>query len=114
LGLRLEDCNDFLLSMHFKDCLLNLTSFCKLTLKHTMFKACNLQEADFTEADLTSSIFENCNLSRAIFEKTNLEGVDFRTSFNYSIDPEMNRINKAKFSIAGIAGLLDKYNIEIE
>jgi len=32
---------------------------------------------------------------------------------NYSIDPEKNKIKKARFSTAGIAGLLDKYDIEI-
>jgi hypothetical protein len=43
-----------------------------------------------------------------------LEKADFRTSYNYSINPEVNRIKKAKFSTAGIAGLLCKYDIEIE
>jgi hypothetical protein len=37
-----------------------------------------------------------------------------RTSYNYSINPEVNRIKKAKFSTTGIAGLLHKYDIEIE
>jgi hypothetical protein len=37
-----------------------------------------------------------------------------RTSFNYSIDLERNRIKKAQFSITGIAGLLDKYDIDID
>lgn len=50
----------------------------------------------------------------AIFKNTNLESVDFRTSFNYSIDPDLNRIKKAKFSLSGIAGLLNKFDIEIE
>jgi hypothetical protein len=50
----------------------------------------------------------------ATFESTIIEKADFRTSFNYSIDPEKNRIKKARFSLAGIAGLLDKYDIEID
>jgi uncharacterized protein YjbI with pentapeptide repeats len=75
---------------------------------------CNLQETDFSEADLTSSIFDNCDLHRAIFYNTNLEKTDFRSSYNYSLDPERNRIKKARFSRLGITGLLDKYNIEIE
>jgi fluoroquinolone resistance protein len=69
---------------------------------------------DFTNSDLTGLVFENCNLFGAIFENTILEKVDFRTSFNYSINPEINRIKKAKFSMVGIVGLLDKYNILIE
>ena len=43
-----------------------------------------------------------------------LEGVDFRSSFNYSIDPSLNRIKKARFAISGLPGLLDKFDIEIE
>jgi len=41
-------------------------------------------------------------------------GVDFRTAFNYSFDPEINKIRKARFSYPGVCGLLQKYNIEIE
>jgi uncharacterized protein YjbI with pentapeptide repeats len=72
-----------------------------------------LQEVDFSEADLNSSIFDNCDLMRATFENTILEKVDLRTSYNYSLDPELNRIRKAKFSMSGIVGLLNKYDIEI-
>jgi len=43
-----------------------------------------------------------------------LEKVNFLTSYNYSIDPENNRLKKAKFSMNGLAGLLGKYDIEIE
>jgi uncharacterized protein YjbI with pentapeptide repeats len=69
---------------------------------------------DFTETDLTESLFENCDLARATFANTMLEKTDFCTAYNYSIDPDLNRIKKAKFSTAGIAGLLDKYDILIE
>lgn len=73
-----------------------------------------LHEVDFTEANLTGSQFDACDLARALFENTILEAVDFRTSYNYSIDPTINRIKGAKFSQAGIAGLLDRYDIEID
>ncbi|WP_435357676.1 pentapeptide repeat-containing protein [Emticicia sp. SJ17W-69] len=82
-------------------------------MKATKFKNCKLHEADFNETDLTAAIFENCDLAGAIFEKTILEKADFRTAFNFSIDPELNRIKKAKFSLTSIKGLLDKYNLEI-
>jgi uncharacterized protein YjbI with pentapeptide repeats len=85
-----------------------------MKLKKTGFNNCNLQEADFTETDLTSSVFENCDLYRTVFYGTILEKADFRSSFNYSFDPERNRIKKARFSRLGVTGLLEKYNIEIE
>lgn len=73
-----------------------------------------LHEADFTEADLSGSLFENCDLARAIFQNTILEKADFRSAYNYSLDPGMNKVKKAKFSTAGLVGLLDKYDIDVE
>jgi len=114
LGLRFEDCDDFLFEVNFENCLLNLSSFYKMKIKKTGFKGSHLSETDFTEADLTSAVFDNCDLTAAKFEHTILEKVDFRTSHSYSIDPELNKIKKAKFSVHGVVGLLNKYDIEIE
>jgi hypothetical protein len=47
------------------------------------------------------------------FENTNLEKADFGTAYNYSINPNLNRIKKAKFSLPAVTGLLDQYDIEI-
>jgi len=44
----------------------------------------------------------------------NLTLVDFTTSYNYSIDPGINKIYKAKFSFPGVMGLLDKYDIIVK
>jgi uncharacterized protein YjbI with pentapeptide repeats len=76
--------------------------------------ACSLREVDFTSADLSETVFERCDLTMAIFSQTNLEKADFTTAFNYQIDPEQNRMKKARFSPEGIAGLLVKYKIVIE
>ena len=52
--------------------------------------------------------------SRARFENTIMENADIRTSFNYSINPELNRVKKAKFSLSQITGILVEYDIEID
>jgi fluoroquinolone resistance protein len=114
LGLHFENCNEFGLAFSFENCQLSHSSFYRTKIKKTNFKNSLLKEADFTECDLTGSVFQNCDLAGAIFENTILEKADLRTSFNYSIDPENNRIRKAKFSILEISGLLDKYDIEID
>ena len=114
MGLRFENCNEFLFSVDFEDCRLSLSSFYKRRIPKTNFTGCNLREVDFSEADLNSSVFDNCDLSGAIFEKTILEKADLRTSFNFAIDPEVNKIAKAKFTINGVGGLLNKYDIIIE
>ena len=79
-----------------------------------MFRNCNLEEVDFTDAILTSSLFDNCNLKNSIFDQTNLEKVDFRTSFNIKLKPDINKIKGAKFSKANVIGLLDDYKITVE
>lgn len=114
MGLHFYNGNNMLFSAGFDNCILNFSSFYKMNLKKTEFKNCTLHEADFTEADLTSAMFHNCDLLKATFENTILEKADLRTSFNYSIDPNINRIKKAKFSIPAVIGLLDKYDIQIE
>lgn len=114
LGLRFDSCNEFGLSFSFDSCQLNHCSFYKTKIKKTIFKNSQLQETDLAEADLTNVVFDNCNLIQAIFDHTIIEKADFRTSYNYSIDPENNRIKKAKFSILGVSGLLEKYDIDIE
>ena len=114
LGLRFDTCNNFGLSFNFEQCILNHSSFYQAKLKKTTFQNTQLQEVDFTECDLKNVVFDNCDLARALFENTTLEKADFRTAFNYAIDPENNRIKKAKFSLVGVSGLLHKYDIQIE
>jgi uncharacterized protein YjbI with pentapeptide repeats len=114
LGLYFQNCNPFGLSVSFDSCNLSHSIFNKTKLKKTIFKNTQLHEVDYSECDLSGAIFENCDLMRATFINTMLEKADFRTSFHYSIDPEMNRIKKAKFSLISLPGLLNKYDIEID
>ncbi len=114
LGIDFEVCNPFGLKMIMENCILNHCLFFKTKIRKTTFKDCHLHEADFTECDLTSTVFENCDLTRATFERTILEKADFRTAYGFIIDPELNRIKKALFSIENISGLLTKYDIHIE
>jgi uncharacterized protein YjbI with pentapeptide repeats len=112
--LRFDDCNKFLLSFEFENCILNFSSFYKLKIKNTHFNNCKLEEVEFVGTDLTNSVFKNCDFRKAAFENTLLEKADLRTSFNFSINPETNKISKAKFSKQNIIGLLDNYKIIVE
>jgi len=114
MGLQFDECNPFLLAFRFVNCQLNLSAFYGLKLKNTRFENCILNEVDFTDTNLSGSTFKNCDFSGTMFGNTNLEKADFRTSVNFSINPETNRITKARFSTENITGLLDKYNIRIE
>ena len=83
-------------------------------MKKASFIDCSLKEVDFAETDLTQALFKNCDLLNASFVETVLDKADLRSAINYSFDPELNKIKKAKFSHAGVVGLLTKYDIVIE
>jgi uncharacterized protein YjbI with pentapeptide repeats len=114
LGVHFDACQHLGLAFSFEGCQLTHSSFFKLKIKNTQFKNCILQEADFAEADLTNAVFSDSNLSGAIFDHTALEKSDFRGAYGYAIDPDINKIKKARFSLSGIPGLLTKYDIYID
>ncbi len=113
LGIQFTNCDERL-SFRFEHCVLNHSSFHKTNVKNTSFIHTQLQDVDFSECDLSQSVFDHCDMLRAVFENSNLEKADFRTAMNYTIDPDSNKIRKAKFSIYGLSGLLSKYGIQIE
>jgi len=58
-----------------------------------------LKETDFSDVNLSASVFSDCDLTG-----TN----------NYSIDPEFNKLKKAKFSAFNLGGLLYKHQLDID
>ncbi|RZK68969.1 MAG: pentapeptide repeat-containing protein [Pedobacter sp.] len=114
LGLHFDAVNDFGLGISFENCMLNHSSFYKKKLKKIVFKSCSLQECDFSQCDLTAAHFQDCDLLTATFDDTILEKTDFRTAYNYTLDPERNRVKKARFFTNGLAGLLQKYDIIVD
>jgi uncharacterized protein YjbI with pentapeptide repeats len=99
---------------NFTNCLLDYAKFYKLKMKKMRFTGCSLVAADFMETDLTEAIFDNCDLRRTVFIKTIANKTDFSTSYNYTIDPEQNKLKKAQFSADGLKGLLEKYDLVIK
>jgi uncharacterized protein YjbI with pentapeptide repeats len=114
LGISFNACADFMFNVYFQECLLDYTTFSNKKMPKTKFNSCSMKETTFIGTTLTNSVFENCNLDNAIFNDCQLAGADFTTAYNYKIDPEFNPMKKAKFSIQGIPGLLDKYDIKIQ
>ena len=111
IGVQFDTCNTFLLAFKFTLCIMNYTSFYSLKIPETNFKECSIVEADFTETDLSKAVFEACDLSGTVFSKTKLLKADFRSSVNFTIDPEQNGMSGAKFSLESLPGLLQKYDI---
>jgi len=114
MGIQFTKCTDFMFTVSFNDCILDYASFSNKKMPKTRFSSCSMKEVSFIGSDLSGSIFDNCNLENSIFNETQLKEVNFLTAYNYKIDPEYNPMRKAKFSMEGIPGLLDKYDIKIQ
>lgn len=114
MGLDFSSSNSFLFSMSFQDCLLDYSTFIYKKLKKTNFIDCSLKDVDFSNTDLSLTIFKNCDLANATFQDCILEKTDFRTSRNYTFDPSENKIKRTKVAHSALAGLLEKFDLDIE
>ena len=113
-GLNFFEAYGLVMSVSFEKCALDFCSFHGLALKQTAFNECSLHSAVFTQADLTGACFTRCDLARAVFHQTRLDKADFSSSYNFVIDPDDNSLKKTRFSALNLAGLLEKYDLEIE
>jgi len=113
MGVIFSECRDFLFSVQFESCQLDYASLMNRKMPKTKFIKCSMKDANFSQANLSGSLFDECDLSGTIFNKTDLSFTNFTTAYNYSIEPELNNLKKAIFSIHGLGGLLDKYGIKI-
>lgn len=114
MGINFESCNPLLFDINCEGSQINFCTFYQMSLKKSIFKSCTMHEVDFTETNLSESAFPNCDLKGTHFERTILLKTDFRTSFNFSIDPENNQMKGARFSKESLSGLLNKYQIKID
>lgn len=107
-------CSKLIFEVRFYDCILDFSKFYALKIKGTPFMDCSLIAVDFMAADLTEVLFENCDLYRAEFAKAIANKANFKTSFNYTIDPKATQLKKAVFALEGIKGLLYKHDIIVK
>lgn len=111
MGITFNKANEHLFIVDFNHCILNYSSFRERRMPNFIFHHCEMQEVDFEYTNLTGAVFDHCMLQRSRFEHTILNRADFRTATHYTIDPEKNKMKNAKFSLEGVAGLLEKYKI---
>ena len=99
--------------LEFRNTDISYSSFGSLKLHNTNITNCKAKEVDFTECDLSDSDFKESDFYRSIFYKTNLSGASFVGAKNYAIDPLINKVTKAEFSLPEVLGLLDYLEIKI-
>ena len=107
-------CDKLIFEIAFNHCILDFSKFYTLKIKGTFFRQCSIVAVDFMGCDLTGVVFEACDLYRSEFDKAIANKADFRTSFNYTINPEKTKIKKAVFALEGLKGLLTKHEILVD
>lgn len=113
MWLKFVDITQLLSHFNFYDCSISLCSFYGLTLKWTHFEDCKIIETDFSNTYLENAKFSYCDLLKSIFVRCNLKNTDFTGSYNFAIDPTLNKFGKTKFSRENSIGLLQHLDIEI-
>lgn len=113
MGIAFEYCEDFLFEVKFDDCVLDFSSFANKKMQKTKFIKCSMQDVNFAGTHLLKAVFDDVNLNGASFDRTNLSEADLSKAYNFSIDPELNSVKKAKFSLKDAGGLLEKYNLKL-
>lgn len=106
-------CDKLIFEVYFKECNLDFSKFYTLKLRKTTFVDCSLVAVDFMSANLTEVVFDNCDLYRSEFAGANATKANFKSSYNYTIDPTKTKIKKAIFSLKEVKGLLFKHELFI-
>lgn len=87
--------------------------FFAMDLRRIEITECEAREVNFENADISKGKFNGTNFISSKFKNTNLSASDFREAMNYDINPEFNKIKKAKFSMPEVMTLLQCFDIEI-
>jgi uncharacterized protein YjbI with pentapeptide repeats len=114
LGLDFTKVSKFLFSVKFERCILDYILFNKNLLKKTCFSMCSIKEATFVDCIMEEAKFLQCNLQETRFEGCDLRKADFSSATGYVINPQLNKIKKAKFSYPDLLVLLDGFDIIIK
>lgn len=97
----------------FIQCMLNNSSFFKLTLQELVMEECKAHEVDFREGNFCEANFTFTDFTHSLFGKTNLSNADFTDATNYYIDVYQNDIKNAKFCRLEAVNLLESLGIEL-
>jgi fluoroquinolone resistance protein len=96
------------------DCLVEMCNFSGLNMREVRFEGCTLRKCTFGETDLRDSTFGYSDLEGTAFHHADLSRADFTRARNYTIDPSVNKVNKAKFSVPEVLSLLRGFDIVLE
>ncbi|GAB1483233.1 hypothetical protein MASR2M78_20490 [Treponema sp.] len=92
-----------MLLCNFSDLHMKKNKIINSVIEECFFQSTFLVEANFSGSTFSDTLFHNCDLQKANF-------LDAR---GYNIDPVVNKVRKAKFSVPEVLNLLNGFGIEI-
>ncbi|MCP3967235.1 MAG: pentapeptide repeat-containing protein [Lentisphaerae bacterium] len=113
-GIDFCDVNTFSLDIKFYNSRVQMCSFSDLDLKGGCFKFCQIFESDFFGTNLQKVSFQNSDLAQSKFQDVNLEKANLKGAKNYQINPLINIINGAIFSLPEAISLLNAFEIKLD
>jgi fluoroquinolone resistance protein len=90
----------------FFDCDISYSSFAHVDFTKRKIIRCKAQEVYFWEANLTQANLSETDFENSQFKECNLTQADFSTARNYAINPSLNTLKEAKFSLPEAVSLL--------
>lgn len=100
--------------LQFTRCMLNHGTFIGLDMKGTQIVDCLAHEVDFRESNLSQAVFSGTDLQGSLFADSDLRAADLRSARNYLINPAINKLSGARFSLPEALALLYALDIELD
>ena len=98
----------------FIDCMLNHGTFIGLDLQGVEITDSLVHEVDFRETNLSEAVFSGTDLQGSLFLDTDLRTADLGSARNYQINPAINKLGGARFSLPEAISLLYALDIELD
>jgi uncharacterized protein YjbI with pentapeptide repeats len=114
VGVNYYACDQLVFDIEFDRCRILNCNFSDLKMKLSKFSRCSLRGCDFQNTYLVGADFDGSSFSETLFHACDLEKASFRGARGYSIDPRVNKVAKAVFSVPEVLSLIECFGIRIE
>jgi uncharacterized protein YjbI with pentapeptide repeats len=114
VGLNFGACDQLVFDAEFLGCRLSSCNFSELKMKGAKIKDCRLEACYFQNAYLAGAAFDGSQFDGVLFHECDLTRSSFRKASGYSIDPRINKVEKAVFCLPDALGLLGCFGIKLE
>ena len=114
IGINFSKISTTLVSFGFKQCKFDNCILADIDIRGTQFQESEFVECDFQRAVLLKCSFEASHFSTVSFRSCDLQKADFTDATGYRIDPTINKVRNAKFSMPAVVGLLEGLEVVIQ